>query len=62
VPLHDAAHRGNNVVVSELLALNAPAKPRSNNGETPAQLAAVAGHKECEDLLSRSYLVNNTLP
>jgi len=51
--MHDAAHRGNNVVVSELLALNAPAKPRSNNGETPAQLAAVAGHKECEDLLSR---------
>lgn len=52
--MHDAANRGNTVVVSELLALNAPSKPRSNNGETPAQLAAVAGHRDCESLLSES--------
>jgi len=51
VPLHDAASRGNTAVVSELLALNAPARPRSNDGQTPAHLAAAAGHSECEKLL-----------
>jgi ankyrin repeat protein len=52
VPLHDAASRGNISVVSELLALNAPVKPRSNDGETPAQLAAAVGYPECEEILS----------
>ncbi|XP_059483949.1 tyrosine-protein kinase Shark [Neocloeon triangulifer] len=51
VPMHDAASRGHLDVVKELLALNAPARPRSNAGETPAELAAAAGHPRCEVLL-----------
>ncbi|XP_065333958.1 tyrosine-protein kinase Shark [Cloeon dipterum] len=51
VPLHDAASRGNAAVVSELLALNAPSRPRSNDGQTPAEVAAANGHKRCESLL-----------
>lgn len=55
VSLHEAASRGHMEVVQELLALNAPANPRSNDEETPAQLAAKNGHSACEKLL-REYV------
>lgn len=51
VPLHEAASRGHNAVVKELLSLNAPVNPRNKNNLLPSQLARANGHSECAEIL-----------
>lgn len=51
VPLHEAASRGHIEVVQALLSLNAPVRPRTNNNDTPATIAARNGHFQCATLL-----------
>ncbi|KAI5712841.1 hypothetical protein M8J75_011667 [Diaphorina citri] len=46
VPLHEAASGGHKDVVLVLMALNAPIRPRTQDNETPAELARQAGHLE----------------
>ncbi|XP_008468361.1 tyrosine-protein kinase Shark [Diaphorina citri] len=52
VPLHEAASGGHKDVVLVLMALNAPIRPRTQDNETPAELARQAGHLEVERLLT----------
>lgn len=54
VPLHEAASRGYCQVVQTLLALNAPARPRTAKDQTPEDLAMQNRHYECAKLL-RNY-------
>lgn len=56
VPLHEAASRGLSEVVQLLLGLNAPAHPRTSNGETPLILAQRKGFQECVEILSNKIV------
>ncbi|XP_018327039.1 tyrosine-protein kinase Shark [Agrilus planipennis] len=51
VPLHEAASRGHKDVVKELLSLNAPVLPRTNDEHLPFQLARENGHTQCAEIL-----------
>ncbi|XP_014670840.1 PREDICTED: tyrosine-protein kinase HTK16-like [Priapulus caudatus] len=51
VALHVAASWGHADCAKVLLALNAPARPRTNKGEIPADLAREAGNEECARML-----------
>ncbi|KAK6619535.1 hypothetical protein RUM43_012292 [Polyplax serrata] len=51
VPLHEAAWRGLSEVVQLLLGLNAPAHPRTQDGETPLMLAQRKGFQDCVEIL-----------
>lgn len=51
VPLHEAAHRGLSEVIQVLLSLDAPAHPRTRNGETPLMLAQRKGYQNCVEIL-----------
>lgn len=51
VPLHEAASRGFLDCIKALLALNAPCRPRTDDGETPYDLALKSGYNECAALL-----------
>ncbi|KAG8228527.1 hypothetical protein J437_LFUL008984 [Ladona fulva] len=61
VPLHEAAYRGYSEVVSALLALDAPAHPRTPSDKTPCDLAQEGGFTECEEILSPNIFSNITL-
>lgn len=49
--MHEAASRGHMDCVTELLNHNVPLRPRTILNETPADLARINGHKDCEGLL-----------
>lgn len=46
VPLHDAARQGNLPAVRQLLALDAPLRPRSSYGELPIDFAREGAHHD----------------
>lgn len=54
MPLHEAANRGYYNIIETLLALNAPARPRTNKDDTPEDLAYANKHYACAQLL-REY-------
>ncbi|KAL1464172.1 hypothetical protein WDU94_003844, partial [Cyamophila willieti] len=51
VPLHVAAYMGHKDVVLVLLSLDTPVRPRTQNKETPTDLARDRGHYEVERIL-----------
>uniref|UniRef100_A0A8D8PSK7 Tyrosine-protein kinase n=1 Tax=Cacopsylla melanoneura TaxID=428564 RepID=A0A8D8PSK7_9HEMI len=51
VPLHVAASMGHKDVVLVLLSLDTPVRPRTQDNETPADLARQGGHFEVERIL-----------
>lgn len=51
VPLHEAASRGFLDCIKALLALDAPCRPRTDEGEIPYDLAVKNGFTECATLL-----------
>ena len=53
MPLHEAAWRGLSEVVQLLLGLNAPAHPRTLEGETPLMLAQRKGFQDCVEILRK---------
>ena len=54
VPLHRAAQSGHKLIVEFLLQAGALPEPRSRKGETPADLAAAAGHNDIAALLQKA--------
>ena len=53
MPLHEAAWRGLSEVIQLLLGLNAPAHPRTLEGETPLMLAQRKGFQDCVEILRK---------
>ncbi|XP_013774828.1 tyrosine-protein kinase shark-like [Limulus polyphemus] len=47
VPLHEAANSGHLTVIQVLLEVGAPCYPRSNDNETPLEVALRNGHLDC---------------
>ncbi|KAL0268767.1 UNVERIFIED_CONTAM: hypothetical protein PYX00_010583 [Menopon gallinae] len=62
VPLHEAANRGFSEVIQLLLGLNAPARPRTQDGETPIMLAQRKGFQDCVDILNKYVPPKPALP
>lgn len=56
VALHEAASRGLSEVVQVLLSLNAPAHPRTPQGETPITIAQKGGYWETVEILRKFSL------
>lgn len=52
VALHEASSRGHKDIVSLLLSMNAPSRPRTFNDLLPADLAHSNGHTEVERMLN----------
>jgi uncharacterized protein len=52
-PLHSAAAHGNPDMVNRLLAAGADPRLKTNEGKTPADVAAQYGHTLAQELASR---------
>ncbi|CAH1960669.1 unnamed protein product [Acanthoscelides obtectus] len=53
VPLHEAAERGYIEIVTELISVGAPIRPRNKDDATPGQLARMNGYIECAEIIEQ---------
>lgn len=53
VPMHEAANHGHKEVIKELLSLNAPVNPRTNNNNLPSDLARINGYLDSVQILGK---------